>query len=236
MITWPGAVAIAGGLLPALAAVRARVSLTRDPAGHSALGWLAMAGCSALYPVSRSLGLGGSFRFALTALTIIAMPLVLAPPVLTWAGPAAKRWQRHILGGWMASSGATLALLEPGRHFQVIAHPAMCVLMSVLLLLALRTQMERHGAEHGVTEPLRTGWLWLIGGHLAYFLSSIFWFPMLETLALRGMQLAADAMTGQILLQAGAMTAIAHGVVRSGAATRATAGAVAPSPVASSVV
>ena len=228
LLTWNLVAAFVGGILPALAAVRWRVSLTRDPAGRSALGWLVMAGCTALGPVSRAIG-GVKLVFVVTALTIVVMPLVLAPPVLTWAGPRVKRWQPLILGGFVAVLGGTLALLGPGRKFQVVAHPTMCAAMTLLLLLALRTQMERHGAEHGVTEPLRTGWLWLIGGHLAYFLSSIFWFPMLETLALRGMQLAADAHLGLLLMHFGAMAAIAYGVVLSSAAASATARSSVPS-------
>jgi hypothetical protein len=218
-INWPGLVSLVGGTLPALAAARARVSLTRDATGQSALGWLVMTGCTALAFTAPSIG-GLSFRFLVTAVTIILMPLVLAPPVLRWAGPRARRGQPLILAGVLLAGGAALARLGPGRHFQVVAHPAMCVLMTVLLLVALRTQMERHGAEHGASDPMRAAWLWLIGGHLAYFLSSIFWFPLLETLALRGMQLAADAHVGLLLLHVGAMTAIARGVTLSGGAPR----------------
>ena len=56
LITWNLVAAFVGGVLPAIAAVRAGVSLTRDPAGQSALAWLVLAGCTALGPVVRAFG------------------------------------------------------------------------------------------------------------------------------------------------------------------------------------
>lgn len=220
-------VSFTGSLLPVIAALRARVPLLRDPAGQVATAWLVFAGCTAL-----QVALKGHLAaiFWATAITILLFPLLLGPPLLTWAGPRAKRLQPVLFGATLALGALGLATIGPGRTFQVIAHPAMSVVMSALVLLAMREQAERHAAMDWDAEPLRAAWPWIGGGHLVYFISSVFWFPLMETLVPRDWRSVVDVSATLKLLHAAAMVAIAYGVVLSGArsSTRREAPAVTP--------
>lgn len=218
-LAWPVLLSVTGSLLPVASAIRARVSLLREPAGQVGAAWLVFACCTVLQMAFFRMR-HPALVFWVTAITILLFPLLLGPPMLTWAGPRAKRLQPALFGATVALGALGLATIGPGRQFQVIAHPTMSVVMTVLVLLAMRAQAEHHAALEWGAEPLRAGWTWIGGGHLVYFLSSVLWFPLMETLVPRDWRLVVDVNMALLLLHTAAMVAIAFGIALVGARDR----------------
>ena len=220
-ITWLLVVSVSASLLPMAAALRARVPLRTDPAGQVGLAWLVLGGCSVLQTVSAPFG--ARVMFWETALTIVLLPLVLLPPFLTWIGERAKRLQPALFACTVGAGALGLAAIGPGRPFQIVAHPLMSALMAIVVLLAMRAQAVRHAALEWDADPLRRGWPWISGGHLVYFLSSVLWFPLMETLVPRDWNAVVSVNRAMMLLHATTMVAIAHGIARHGVHAAATA-------------
>jgi hypothetical protein len=119
---WPKLLAFAAEWLPLAAAWRAGRLRAGDPAGQVGITWGLMA---ASYPVSLlALLVGGNALAAwVNVATGIALPLLLAPPLLTWIGPGAKRWQPAVLGAfallrwgrWRPSARDAPSSSSPGR-------------------------------------------------------------------------------------------------------------------------
>lgn len=210
-------------LAPALAAWRAGRLSRRDPVGQMAIAWAAMTGMSIVqlgsfllrqFAVTRTMGL----------VSVVLLALLLVPPFLTWIGPPAKRWQPALFALFVLGTGGALLVLGHDRRFNLFIYPALYTPLAILALAMLAAQARRAGdAGAGRAEP---GWLWIGGGHLAYFLVSIVGVPLIEAVLPRGLDAATDVHFARLLIYSAMMFVIAAGVWRSrshasGAASRA---------------
>ena len=206
---WPKLVAAAAELLPLAAAWRANRLRSGDPAGQVGITWAIMV---LAYPLSL-LGLAtGRIAFTTwtTVSTGIALPLLLAPALLTWIGPAAKRWQPLVLAGFTLLTVGSLVVFGTGREFTLVSRTTAHTGLALLVLLMMATQFRRAAnAQAAVVEP---GWAWIAGGHLLYFLATLTGRSLLEALVARNRAAVGVASGALFVAYALAMLAIAWGI------------------------
>ncbi|MGZ8378584.1 MAG: hypothetical protein ACXW61_11370 [Gemmatirosa sp.] len=218
LVSWPQLVDIATTVLPFLGAWAAGRLSWRDPVGLVGITW------GVLF-VNSLVQLGAVLtgeRVLLRAASIASMlllPLLLTPALLTWIGPAAARWQRPLaatfaivgIGALVAFGGIDLVLV-PGlsRRFTLFYHTPSHLALALLALGMLVAQARRAAdpRDTGV-EP---GWLWIGGGHLIYFLATVVGRPLIEFLVPQGRDPTRDAIMGLMLIYSTTMLAITWGL------------------------
>jgi hypothetical protein len=234
----PGAVMIVGEALPWLAARRAGRLRAGDPAGQVAIAWAVMDVCNLVQGAAYLAGRLEAITYA-TTFAGIALPLLLTPPLLTWIGPAAKRWQPAVLAGFAALTLGMVLAFGPGRESFLLSRTTAHTALAGLVLLMMATQFRRAADPHAAgAEP---GWAWIAGGHLAYFLATLLGRAVIEALIARSYTVAAGATMALLLFYALTMVAISWGILVSarhragpgaGDAARPTPASGAPLPVA----
>ena len=206
---WPKLLAAAAELLPLVAAWRANRLRAGDPAGQVGITWAIMV---LAYPLSL-IGLAtGVMRLATwtTVATGIALPLLLAPALLTWIGPAAKRWQPLVLAAFALLTVGSLVLFGTGREFTLMSRTTAHIGLALLVLLMMAAQFRRAAnPQSAVVEP---GWAWIAGGHLLYFLATLTGRSLLEALVARSRSSVTVASAALFVAYAIAMVAIAWGI------------------------
>jgi hypothetical protein len=209
LVSWPQLVDIATTVLPFLGAWAAGRLSWRDPAGQVGLAW------GALFALSM-MQLGGmltremAFVRAGSVAATLLIPLLLAPPLLTWAGHAVARWRTPLLALFAIVGVGALLLLGPSRQFTLFFHTPSQLVLAVLSLGMLVAQARRAAdpRDTGV-EP---GWLWIGGGHLIYFLATVVGRPLIEFLVPQGRDATRDAIMGLMLIYSATMVAVAWGL------------------------
>jgi hypothetical protein len=197
-------------LFPPIAAVATRRSMRRDPAGRVALAWGVVGGLNLL-----ALGqlLGAVPRgWPVLAANVVAVPFLLAPPMLTWLGGEARRRQGAVLLAVAAAYALALATLGAGREFRLVAHPVMSLAVAALAFAVLCAAVRRADVAWGGRGD--DGRLWIAGGVATYFLVGAAWRPLAETLFASNVRALIDVHMGVQLVFAGCLTAIAWGVAR----------------------
>jgi hypothetical protein len=214
---WPKLLAAAAELLPLAAAWRANRLRTGDPAGQVGITWAIMV---LTYPLSL-LGLAlGELALVTwtTAFAGIALPLLLVPPLLTWIGPAAKRWQPLVLAAFALLTVGSLVVFGAGREFTLMSRTTAHTGLALLVLLMMAAQFRR--AANPQSAAVEPGWAWIAGGHLLYFLATVTGRSLLEALVARNRSAVGVASAALFVAYAIAMVAIAWGI-RVGARARA---------------
>jgi hypothetical protein len=207
---WPVLLSAAATLFPPIAAVATRRSMRRDPAGRVALAWGVVGGLNLL-----ALGqlLGGVPRgWPVLAANVVAVPFLLAPPMLTWLGGEARRRQGAVLLAVAAAYALALATLGAGREFRLVAHPVMSLAVAALAFAVLCAAVRRADVAWGGRGD--DGRLWIAGGVATYFLVGAAWRPLAETLFASNARALVEVHMGVQLAFAGCLTAVAWGVAR----------------------
>ncbi|AHG89103.1 hypothetical protein J421_1566 [Gemmatirosa kalamazoonensis] len=192
---------------PPAAAGWARRSFLGDPAGQVATCWL----------VTALVGLANFVAyfyhwlprsFPLFPFAFGVMPLLLAPPLLTWIGRDAARWRWAFVAAWLAITAALLAALGTGREFVVVMDPLMSALLAALSLWALAAQVRRAPASIA-----RHDWFWILVGQVTYFATNMIRVPLVETLVARHWAAAIAVSNGIMLLYCVSYVVIARGML-----------------------
>lgn len=206
-------VSIACFMLPALAAWRVRCPLLRDPAGQIAAVWLFFVPYRLLSRALTRLDYDTA-NLWLGAAGVLLLPLLLAPPLLTWAGPRAKRRQPLVLGAIVLACMVGLAVLGgPGRRFVALASPVEIMVVAALATVALMGRLRHHVASGDPTPVRRTPWVWVCGGLIAYAIASVTQRPLIEVLMTMSWDAMLRAYHGFMLAVGAAMLPIAYGVL-----------------------
>lgn len=206
-------VSIACFALPALAAWRVRCPLLRDPAGQIAAVWLFFVPYRLLSRALNQLDYDTANHW-LGATGVLLLPLMLAPPLLTWAGPRAKRRQPLVLGAIVLAVVVALALLGgPERRFIAVASPVETMVVAVLATAALMGRLRHHVASGDPTPVRRTPWVWICGGLLAYSIATVTQRPLTEVLMTMSWDVMLRTYYGFLLAVGAAMLPIAYGVL-----------------------
>jgi hypothetical protein len=187
----------------------ARRPVWSDPAGRVGLAWGVQFLCSLLqlYGVlSRQLVYT---RVGLTLASVL-LPVMLAPPLLRWIGPAAQRWQWAILGVTVGAALVVLGAFGQGREYTLFYTTPLYFGLLVLSVSFLIAQARRAGDPQADTAV--PGWLWIGGGHLVYFVTFVVGRPLIEVLVSLGWSEAVGAHMGTMLVYSGAMAAVAWGI------------------------
>jgi len=190
----PATLAMGIAFAPPLAALWARRSVVRDPAGRIAVGWLLMA-------LAGSVGFVRYFVFGLPPMTSLSFfvtplsPVLLAPPTLTWVGGNAKRWQWPALAAWLALCLVAGVVLRDTRAFKTVLDPLMSLSMFTLSGVALAMQVRRNPVSIG-----RTNWFWILTGQMMYFVTDTFRQPIMESLVARHLTDAMMPVNGALML------------------------------------
>lgn len=208
VITWKFLLIAGSEFLPLLAAWRADRLRRGDPAGQVALAWAFMNVCTFIQAggvmmQERTVREGG------LALAGIALPLLLVPPLLTWIGPTAKRWQPAVLAVFALLAIGTLVVFGIGREFTLLSRTTAHTGLAGLVLLMMATHYRRAANPQAAPEP---GWAWIAGGLLAYFLATLVGRALVEALIARSPTAAKDANTVLFVIYAASMVAIAGGI------------------------
>jgi hypothetical protein len=178
LFAWPLLLSEGSALAPPLAALWARRSFRRDPAGQVAACWLVMwvMGLASLIQALHWLPRTVPVNAAVTVL----FPLLLLPPTLTWISPRARRWRWPLVAGWIGFCALMLAVVGNGRAFAMVIDPVMAAGMAVLSVAALGARVR---VADGVVRAY--DWFWILTAHAVYFALETLHRPLLETLAAR---------------------------------------------------
>jgi hypothetical protein len=193
--------------LPPVAALRSRYPFRREPAGQVAACWLVMAllGLAQLLWFASGHSLA---RVPSTAVTTALFPLMLAPPSLTWIGPAAKRWQWHGCAVWLAFWAFAVVKVPDPRTFHAIVTPVMSLGMAAVSAAALAACVLRT-----TVADRRADWFWILLGHVVYFATSSFRGPLIEALVARHWNAAVAVSNGILLLYCAVYVVITRGML-----------------------
>jgi hypothetical protein len=207
---WKTLLILGAESLPLLAAWRAGRLRAGDPAGQIGLTWAFMNVCTVIQGAGvlagqRSVMLWGG------VLAGVALPLLLAAPLLTWIGPAAKRRQPLVLAAFAVLTVGALVGFGPGREFTLLSRTTAHAALAALVLVMMAAQFRRSAnPQAAASEP---GWAWIAGGHLAYFLATLVGRPVLEALVGRSRADVGVASAALFVTYALAMLAIAWGIL-----------------------
>ena len=202
----PSTISVGMAFLPPIAAVRARRSVLRDPAGQVALCWLvmALAGFAQFVGLLLKPGTAIPVSFLVTAL----FPLLLLPPTLTWIGGSAKRAQWAILAVWAVVWVAAIVTLRDLRPFNLVVDPVMSSGLAVASALALAAQVRRAPAR-----LLQADWFWILVAHVVYFVTMMLRMPIIETLVAHHWAASLEVHNGIMLLYSVLYVMIARGML-----------------------
>lgn len=209
-VLWPQYLVIAATALPLVGAGVARRLSWRDPVGQVGLAW------GALFAINLvQLGFMASARLTYvgwgSAVVGLLMPLLLAPPMLTWIGPVASRWRTPLrvllVLTWI---GAVLAVGTRGRGIALVYKTPTALLLAALAMGMLVAQARRAADPQGA--PAEPGWLWIGAGHLIYFLALVIGRAVIEfAFLVVGRGAVRDASMGLLLVYTATLAGIAWG-------------------------
>lgn len=191
---------------PTAAALWARRSL-REPAGQIAVNWLLMALLGSVGFV-RAYFLPTIPKPPTHTLVLGLLPLLLLPPTLTWAGRSAKRWQWPLMAAWAVCAVVLVAVLPDQRELATIGDPIMTALMAATTTAALASQVGNAPSAVG-----RRDWLWILTGHLLYFVAGMFRMPLMEVFVGQNGIATRAVNDGVMVLYSGAYLVIARGML-----------------------
>jgi hypothetical protein len=208
-VLWPQYLVIAATAFPLVGAAAARRLSWRDPVGQLGLAWGAMFAVNLLQLAAVR---AGRFTYVGSGNAVVALlSLLLVPPLLTWMGPGAKRWQTPLLVllvlAWV---GAVLAVGTRGRGIGLVYKSPVALLLAALALGTLIAQARRAADPQGA--PAEPGWVWIGAGHLLYFLALVIGRAMIEfAFLVVGRSGSRDANMGLLLVYTATLAAIAWG-------------------------
>ena len=209
-VLWPQYLVIAATAFPLVGAWSARRLSWRDPVGQVGLAWGAVFAVNLVQLASMRSGRLAYVAWG-TAVVGLLMPLLLAPPLLTWIGPGASRWRTPLrvllVLTWI---GAVLAVGTRGRGISLVYRTPTALLLAALAMGMLVAQARRAADPQGASaEP---GWLWIGAGHLIYFLAFVIGRAVIEfAFLVVGRSGTRDASMGLLLVYTATLAAIAWG-------------------------
>jgi hypothetical protein len=159
---------------PLIAALLARRSLARDPAGQIALGW----GISTV---------GSLVKLALTRhylpdtlwahrLELLLVTAFLLYGTMAWIDGVSRRTRWLVIAGWCIVWAFTLPIAVK-REFALLTQPLQAALILTVSGLALASRVRA-----GDTRLARTDWFWILTGHITYFAMTLIRVPLQESL------------------------------------------------------
>jgi hypothetical protein len=159
---------------PFLAAVIARRSLLREPAGLIALGW----GISTVSSVFKTAMTRGYFPETLAAhrLELLIVTGCLLYGMMQWIDGVSRRTRWLVLAGWAVACAFTL-LITVKREFTLMTQPLQAVVVLAMAGTALGSRVRAAEA------PLaRMDWFWILTAHITYFSATLVRMPIQESL------------------------------------------------------
>ena len=209
-ISWPQYLVTVATALPLLGAWSAGRLSWRDPVGQVGIAWGTLFALAAVQVLGAYTGHMAYVSWGRVAVALLA-PLLLVPPLLTWIGPAATRWQTPLLVLLALTGIGVLLVVGPaGRGLSLVYRTPTALLLAALALGMLVAQARRAADPQGT--PAEPGWLWIGGGHLVYHLSTVIGRALAEFLFLVvGRSGTRDANMGLLLVYTATLAAIAWG-------------------------
>jgi hypothetical protein len=209
-VLWQLLLVVGSEFLPLVAAWRTGRLRAGDPAGQVGLAWAFMNVCTVIQAVGFVTGHRPVTEWGLV-LAGVSLPLLLTPPLLTWIGPAAKRWQPAVLAAFAALTVGALAVFGPGREYSLLSRTTAHAGLSALVLLMMATHLRRSAnAQAAAAEP---GWAWIAGGHLAYFLATLIGRALVEALIAWSRMASRFTSDALLILYAASMIAMGWGIL-----------------------
>lgn len=209
VFTWKFLLVAGAEFLPLAAAWRAGRLQRGDPAGQLGVAWAFMNVCTFIQAFGAMMERRALREWGL-ALAGISLPLLLAPALLTWIGPAAKRRQPLVLAAFALLTVGSLIVFGTGREFTLTSRTTAHTGLALLVLLMMATHFRRSANPQTATaEP---GWAWIAGGLLTYFLATLMGRALVEALIARDVAAARSANTAILLVYGASMVAIAGGI------------------------
>ena len=159
---------------PFLAALIARRSLLREPAGLIALGW----GISTVSSVFKTAMNRGYFADTLAAhrLELLVVTACLLYGMMQWIDGVSRRTRWVVLAGWAAACAFTL-LINVKREFTLMTQPLQAFVVLAMAGTALASRVRAAEA------PLaRMDWFWILTAHITYFSGTLVRMPIQESL------------------------------------------------------
>lgn len=211
--TWPVLLGTAVSALPTIVAWRAGRLHPRDPVGQVAIAWgvVSLSGLAqyAVYAADRRLAV--ALLIPISAMfNNTVLPLLLTPPLLTWIGPRAKRFQPLVLAAILLGSLAVLFTLGIGREARLLLRNISMTALAALSTWAMTAQARRAAAAFDpVFEP---GGAWIGAGQLLYFLATLVGRSLGEALVARSWGALIQVTQALHLIYGVSMVAISWGI------------------------
>jgi hypothetical protein len=206
--TWTVMAGVALSALPTLAVWSVGRLDRRDPIGQVGIAWGLMF-CASITQLVLMTFDRRREALALTPAVLVALPLLIVPPLLTWIGPRAARWRLPVQAAFATWSLLVYLALGTGREGRLALRCTAYASVAVLAAWAMAAQTRR--ASQGEDAGTESGGPWIGAGHVLYFLTSAVGNALIEALVSRW-PLLIQAYRAQHLLYGVAMCAIAWGI------------------------
>jgi hypothetical protein len=203
---------------PFLAALVARRSLLRDPAGLIALGW-GISTVGSLFKIAMNRGYLPATLWG-HRLELLLVTACLLYGMLTWIDDVSRRTRWLVVAAWCVASAFTL-LISVKREFTLLTQPLQAMLILAVSGLALASRVR---ATDG---PLpRADWFWILTGHITYFTGVLVRMPIAESLVRNHWDWGYPVHYAIMIVYSGSYLVVARGMLLTGSERRPTRGAV----------
>jgi hypothetical protein len=201
---------------PLIAALIARRSLTRDPAGQIALGWgISTVGSLVKIVLTRVLG---SQTLVAHRLELLLVTACLLYGMTTWIDGVSRRTRWLVVGGWCVAWAFTLPIAVR-REFVLLTQPVQAAVILAVSGLALASRVR--DAE---TSLARADWFWILTGHITYFSATLVRMPLQESLVQRHWDLGWPVHFGIMFVYSASYLVVARGMLLNASDRRPTSG------------